>query len=296
MSFSRVKHSILQNRAAKALFHPALLIRRALAQRGIAARHRLVRTLQERLAEDPVVEVKEFQGTFLLDRRSHLFARVASEGAYEPELAAVCAANLDPTRDAIDVGANVGFYTNLMARQLRGRRVLAIEPTPNALSRLKHNLERNGVAERTIVFEGIAADREGVRRLNIVVGKEEYSSVGALAHPSIHEERSETREVQASTIDALVQRHGLDPGFIKIDVEGAEYEVLRGAEATLKKHRPIVLSELSAALLQSNGSSAAAVIEFMRRLAYRIVDPLHPGRRFVARDYGDMLCLPDAAD
>lgn len=292
MAFSRVRNSISRSKAARALLYPAIVIKRAITRRGDAARNRFVKNLQECLAEDPVVHVKEFQGTFLVDRRSHLFARVASEGTYEPALAATCTSHLDPTRDAIDVGANVGFYTNLMARQLQSGRVLAIEPTANALAKLRSNIERNGIGARTLVFEGIASDRECTRNLHTVVGKEEYSSVGTLAHPSILNERFETREVQSSTIDALVRHHRLDPGFIKIDVEGAEYEVLRGAESTLKNHRPIVLSELSTALLRHNGTSAAEVVAYMQRLGYRVVDPLHPEEPFAEREYGDMLCIP----
>lgn len=292
MAFSRVRNSISRSKAARALLYPAIVIKRAITGRGDAARYRVVKNLQERLAEDPVVHVKEFQGTFLMDRRSDLFARLASEGVYEPVLAAVCTANLDTTRDAIDVGANVGFYTNLIARQLESARVLAIEPTANALAKLRSNIERNGIGARTLVFAGIASDREGTRRLNTVVGKEEYSSIGTLAHPSILNEQFETSEVQSSTIDALVRHHGLDPGFIKIDVEGAEYEVLRGAESTLRNHRPVVLSELSTALLRHNGTSAAEVVAYLQRLGYRVVDPLHPDEPFAEREYGDMLCVP----
>jgi len=297
MAFSRVSNTLARSKTARFLLHPMILLRRRLARRGDVLRNRLVENLQRSLAEDPVVHLTEFQGTFVLDRRSHLFARVASEGAYEPELAAICVARLDPNRDAIDVGANAGFYTNLMARQLRaGGRVLAIEPTPNALARLRSNIKRNGIDAQTLVFEGIASDRECTRSLHTVVGKEEYSSVGSLAHPSIVNERSETRDVQSTTIDALVQRHGLDPGFIKIDVEGAEHEVLRGAEATLRTHRPIVLSELSARLLAHNGTSASDVIEYMQRLGYRVTDPLNPDGRLAVRDYGDMLCVPVERD
>ena len=164
----------LRSKAARILLHPAILLRRAITQRRDNMRNRLVENLQGRLAEDPVVRVDEFQGTFLLDRRSHLFARVVSEGVYEPELAGACLAHLDPTRDAIDVGANAGFYTNLMARQLKGGRVLAVEPTANALARLRANIERNGIGSRAVVFEGIASDRECMRTLNVIAGKEEY--------------------------------------------------------------------------------------------------------------------------
>lgn len=292
MPFSRLRDTISRSTAARILLHPAILVRRALMRRHDIAFNRLAENLQKCLAEDPIVRIEEFQGTFLLDRRSHLFARVVSEGVYEPELAAVCVANLDATRDAIDVGANAGLYTNLMARQLRGGRVLAIEPAANALAKLRSNVKRNGIEAHTLIFEGVASDRECMRTLKIVAGKEEYSSVGTLAHPSVADERVETVDVQSTTIDALVRRHALDPGFIKIDVEGTEHEVLRGAEATLRKHRPVVLSELSAHLLARNGTSASAVVEYMQSLGYRVIDPLNRGGRFAVRDYGDMLCVP----
>jgi FkbM family methyltransferase len=297
MQFSRISNTLARSKTARFLLHPMILLRRGLARRRDGLRNRFVENLQKSLAEDPVVHLTEFQGTFVLDKRSHLFARVVSEGVYEPELAAVCVARLDPNRDAIDVGANAGFYTNLMARQLRrGRRVLAIEPTPNALDKLHSNVIRNDIGAQTLVFEGIASDRECTRSLHTVLGKEEYSSIGTLAHPSIVNEQSVTRDVQSTTIDALVQRHGLDPGFIKIDVEGAEHEVLRGAEATLLTHRPVVLSELSARLLAHNGTSASEVIQYMQHLGYRVTDPLNPGGRLAVRDYGDMLCLPIERD
>jgi FkbM family methyltransferase len=292
MAFSRLKDTISRSHAARILLHPAILVRRAMMRRRDAVRNQLVGNLQRRLAEDPVVQIDEFQGTFLLDRRSDLFARVVSEGAYEPELAAICTTHLDPNRDAIDVGANAGFYTTLMARQLKGNRVLAIEPTPNALAKLRANVMRNGIDRQTLVFEGVASDRECMRTLKSVAGKEEYSSVGKLAHPSIANEHFETSNVQSTTIDALVRQYALDPGFIKIDVEGAEHEVLRGAERTLREQRPVVLSELSARLLADNGTSASAVVEYMQNLGYRVSDPLNPGGRFAVRDYGDMLCVP----
>jgi FkbM family methyltransferase len=292
LAFSRVRNSLSRSKTARALLHPAILVRRAIAQRFAAERKSMIETLQESLAEDPVVHVREFEGSFLVDRRSHLFARVALDGEYEPVLAAACVANLDPARDAIDVGANVGFYTNLLARHVARRRVLAIEPTANALAKLRHNIERNGIGARTVVCEGIVSDREGTRTLHTVAGKEEYSSLAALAHPSIAGQPFEEQQVRATTIDALVAQHELDPGFIKIDVEGAEHEVLRGAEATLRNARPVVLAELSAELLARNGTSAAAVIALLNELEYRLVDPLNPGAAFVARDYGDVLCIP----
>ena len=128
--------------------------------------------------------------------------------------------------------------------------------------------------------------------INTVAGREEYSSIGALVHPSIQGAGRQTQRVASTTIDDLVRIHGIHPGFIKIDVEGAEHRVLRGADAALRTHRPVVLSELSTTLLAQNGSSAAEVVAYMESRGYDVVDPLNPSGRFVAREFGDMLCVP----
>ncbi len=292
MDLECLKNGISRNPAARALLLPVLLARRAMARRRDAISSEVVRNLRRVVAEDPVIHLPEFEGTFCVDSRSDLFGRIARDGHYEPELAAICLRYLDRTRDAIDIGANVGFYTNLLAKELSGRRVLAVEPTSNALRRLRMNLQRNGVSDRTLVFEGVASDTVGSTTINTIVGREEYSSVGAMVHPSIQHAQYEQQRVAATTVDALVESHGLRPGFMKIDVEGFEHAVLRGASRTLHEHQPVVLSELSDTLLRRNGSSAAAVVQFMRDHDYDVFDPMNPGARFVGRAFGDMVCIP----
>jgi len=293
MNLGRLRLSISRNRAARAILYPVVLLKRAMEPSRRDILDGVVRNLAKCLADDPLVLLKEYDGTFSVDRRSDLFARIVAEGAYEPVLAQTCLARLDASRDAIDVGANVGFYTTLLARRLAARRVLAIEPTRNALAKLHANIARNGVKERVIVFEGVAADRDGVLEINTIAGKEEYSSLGAVAHPSVDGEERSTEHVASATIDSLVQRHGLEPGLVKIDVEGSEHRVLRGAAETLRAHRPVVLSELSASLLRRNGSSAAEVVAYMKGFGYRILDPSKPTGRFVEQEFGDMLCIPE---
>lgn len=252
----------------------------------------MLKHLRACVIEDPVVRLDEFGGDFELDVRSDLFSRVATNGYYEPELADRCRSWADTTRDALDVGANVGFFTCMLARTLPSRRVLAIEPTPAALARLRRNIKRNGVADRVAIFSGAAADEGGQLTMNTVPGREEYSSLGALLHPSIGQADTTTIAIEARTVDQLVAEHGLVPGFIKIDVEGAEARVLRGAVETLRSHRPVVMAELSDTLLRVAGSSAREVVKFMDGHGYNVVDPLNPERPAFIRDFGEMLCLP----
>jgi len=248
--------------------------------------------LAELLAEDPVVKVAEFEGTFALSPRGALFRFVAEQGDYEPVLARKCVELLDPHRDAVDVGANIGFYAVLFAKRLDGRRVLAVEPTRNALARLRRNIALNAVESKTIVFEGVASNQSGWLEIKTVSGLEEFSSLGAMDHPSIAGAAFVTERVEARTLDELVADHGLDCGFVKVDVEGVEHTVFEGGRRTLAQQRPVVLSELSDYLLRKNGSSSLEVVRFFEALDYVVVDPLRPGEKPGRRQFGDILCLP----
>ena len=170
--------------------------------------------------------------------------------------------------------------------------MLSIEPTENALRLLRGNINRNGVDGKVVVFEGVASESSGSATINCVAGREEYSSLGPMLHPSIRGEPYETRPVTATTIDALVDLHNLDPGFLKIDVEGSEHRVLRGCTETLRKCRPVILSELTDSLLRANGSSAAEVISFLESFDYEIWDPADPGARVGTRSFETILCIP----
>ena len=292
MTLDALKQLAERHPALRTLLRPALEVRRRLT--GYYERERFMDHLETLLAEDPVLRVPSFEGTFAMDPRSHVFKSILPVGDYEPALARFCLQHLDPERDALDVGANVGLYTVLMARHLRpGRRVLAVEPTANALRRLHANLARNGVGgERAEVFEGVVSDREGTLTLHTIEGREEYSTIGEMSHPYTEGVAYASVEVPATTLDALVAARGLDPGFMKVDVEGAEAAVFGGATAVLSGPRPVVLSELSDHMLRQNGSSAAAIVQLFERHDYRVIDPMRPDRPAGQKRFGDILCVP----
>jgi FkbM family methyltransferase len=294
MFFKEAEVRLLLDRypSLKKSLYPILASRRYLLNKKDRIREKVYLDLCGILAEDPVVSVPEFPGKFALDCKSDIFKRILFHKTYEPTLVKQCIGHLQKDRDVIDVGANVGFYTVLFARAVHGRKVLAIEPSTRALLRLRRNIALNNIGETTIVFDGAASSRSEEAYLNVVNGKEEYSSLGAMVHPSIVEEECVKEKVSTSTIDELVQRYSLDPGFIKVDVEGYEQFVFDGAKTTLETKRPIILSELSDPLLRRNGSSAMAVIETIRRHNYEVIDPITPEIPVGRKEFGDILCLP----
>jgi len=193
-----------------------------------------------------VLRLPAFNGSFELDSRSHILRRILTTGEYEPELVKVIREKLDVKRDAIDVGANAGLFTVLLASlNSSAGRVLAVEPTPGAVSFLRRNIARNNKSENVIVFEGAASHSRGEVQLRVISGKEEYSSATNLVHPAIRKElhTQSLINVASDTIDHLTERFSLSPGFIKIDTEGSEYDVLLGCEKTMYLHRPVVMCE-----------------------------------------------------
>jgi len=278
--------------AFRPIRRPLLALFHRFAGREARAVEKVIASMARLVVEDPCIAVQEFQGAFYVDVRSALFRRVITDGHYEPELSRLCVAHCNPDRDVLDVGANIGFHAVLFGKTLNTGRVLCIEPTARAFERLQKNIAANGVAARVIAIRGALSDSAGESELMSVTGQEEFSSLGAMAHPAIQGKPVSAERVSVRTLDEIVAEHRLNPSFIKIDVEGYEHRVLSGARRVLADYRPVVLAELSDPLLRANGSSAHEVVAMMEQMDYRVSDPVRPHARPGTREYGDVLCLP----
>lgn len=272
----------------RVILYPILLF----VDRRRSFKKEMIANFADMLAKPPVLVIKEFGGTFQMDPRSDLFYRLLTERTYEPRLASFCKKYVDPNKDVIDIGANIGFFTVMFAGLISDRRVLAIEPTKNALNHLYANIEGNLVSDRVEVFEGVASNTNGFVEIKTIPGKEEYSSLGAMSHPSISGDAFLVENVQSTTVDQLVSERGLYPGFVKIDVEGAENLVFGGMGNLLKDVRPIILSELSNHLLSNNDSSSAEVIKLIESYGYEVFDPSMEALSPDGLDFGDIVCFP----
>lgn len=283
---------IKRNPAARsALAGPLALRRRWLRYRSEQVQA-MLDNLEDLVVSDVDVKVAEFEGVFRLGPRSHLLHRVLAHGHYEPLLARLFVQHLQPDRDVIDVGANIGFFSVLAGRKLGKGRVLAAEPTGAAFARLTHNVAANQVADKVILFNGLVAEAEAVHDINIVPGREEYASRGDVVHAAVADQETVTERIAARTLDSLVTEHGLSPALIKVDVEGAEFSVFQGAEATLRQYRPVVLSEFSAPLLEANGTSADQILALFERCGYDVRDPHDPQARPGSAASQEIIAVP----
>lgn len=240
-----------------------------------------------------VVRVPDFEGSFEVDARSDTLKRLLKYKHYEPYLAEIAKKHINPERDVLDIGANIGLFSTLAAKNISSRnKVLSVEPTPLALKYLRGNIQRNNIQESVIIYEGAATDNPGNRLINIIPGKEEYSSLSNIVHPPALGKKFEALEVHSDTVDNLVSKFNLKPGFIKIDTEGGEYKVLKGALATITKLKPVIVSELIDNLLQSFGDSSAKVINLLEDNGYNVFNARQLDLPVQVPFDGEILALP----
>ena len=168
----------------------------------------------------------------------------------------------------LDVGANVGGYSMLFGRWSGpSGRVFAFEPAPEAFAGLQQHIALNGLAPTVRAVRAAVSD---------TVGTLSFSASGAQGdnHLLMESQQSDDSAIRiaSTTIDAFCDAEKIAPDFIKIDVEGFELAVLRGAERTICAHRDklALFVELHPHLWPQLGISRADVAAELERLGLRI--------------------------
>jgi FkbM family methyltransferase len=184
---------------------------------------------------------------------------------YEPELAYLEKV-LSPGKVFIDVGANCGVYA-LVASRLVGAagRVIAFEPTAQSFSILQQNIELNHCANVSAFRVAITNNRG---KAWLYHG---WDPVGnSLGMDPLCGDEGE--EVQTNTLDNLVEENRMAcVDAIKVDVEGAEELVLRGATRTLIKHKPVVIFEFNPGCAVHLGLSPNGARDLLETLGYEFM-------------------------
>lgn len=171
---------------------------------------------------------------FRLDPYHSTFWRKAAAGKWEPETFAVLNAHLGPDRDYLDIGAWIGPTVLYGAR--KARRVVALEPDPVAFRALSWNIELNGL-DNVSALPVALAERVGVTRMAGMRG-ERGDSTTSLLNPT-GEAGSEVVTLDWETFSASVDLSAI--GLVKIDVEGAEFDLLPRMAPWLALARPPLL-------------------------------------------------------
>jgi len=185
-------------------------------------------------------------------------------GEWEPMQTKVLTQHLKKDSVVVNVGANTGYYTLLAASAIgAGGKVFAFEIQPRMVAILKRNLELNNFHEIVTVVDAGCFSSEGSARIfcsgDPGTARVDFGNLGV--------------QVRLIRLDDYIAEHvfaRLD--LILIDVEGADFDVIKGAADALAKFRPVVIAEVDH--LRAFGGSEEDMISFMSELNYsaRVVD------------------------
>jgi FkbM family methyltransferase len=169
--------------------------------------------------------------------------------------------------DAIDVGAHEGSIMRQMVQCSPLGRHLAVEPLPEQARALRERMP-SGV----IVEEYALTDDHEEREISFVHMIEESPFSALQEHDGeARQRRFQRLRVNAVSLDTLVERHGLSPKLIRIDVEGAETLVLEGARRTIERCRPVLMIE-HGSCATSYGDTSSGFFDLATDLGLRVYD------------------------
>jgi FkbM family methyltransferase len=194
-------------------------------------------------------------------RRRLLPAHVRADIRDHGLLVALMERELREDFDCLDVGAHAGSVLREMVRLAPRGRHVAWEPLPAFAAGLRS--EFPGVEVR----EAALADEAGLRELTHVIDEPGWS--GLAARPTPGGGPTETIVVRCERLDDVLPE-GVRLRFVKIDVEGAEALVLRGAVRTLCEHRPLVAFEHGRGSAEYHGTGPDDVHVLFEQLGYAI--------------------------
>jgi FkbM family methyltransferase len=172
-------------------------------------------------------------------------ANVILDGYWESWLTQFMARTVRRGDVAVDIGANCGYYSLLLA-DLVGPdgRVYAVEPNPESASFLRRSIDLNGFAARTLVCEVAAGPVDGARATLFAPDGEPKNAALLTAAPDGR--AGDTHEVAVRSLDRLL-RDERRIGFIKIDAEGGEEGIIDGMAEILRDAPPPMVLEFNAA-------------------------------------------------
>jgi FkbM family methyltransferase len=207
---------------------------------------------------------------------NHLGYHLLTDGFEEPEYAFV-ESFLKKSMTVLDIGANEGYYTLLASRCVgQSGQVIAFEPSPRERRRLRTNLLINNFRNVQVLALAVGSSADQVN-LHVVKGPE--SGCNSLRPPDIQGE-TKPLKVNVTTLDDFLRRNGTRRvDFIKMDVEGAELSVLRGASGLLRTTpRPFIMTEISDLRTRPWGYQAKEIASFLFNLDFALFRPSSKGR------------------
>lgn len=208
---------------------------------------------------------------YLIPRHPSSLLDIPLRGNFEPECTFLLAKLVKKGDVVFDVGANFGWYSCHFA-QLVGEtgQVHIFEPT-NVMEELKNNLTLNRFKAKCVLNQIALGQNEGIEFL--FIPKKLGTAFASLREHSYATDKSVKINVSVKKLDDYVSVNKIKKiDLIKMDVEGAEYLVLKGARKCLKQYSPVIMLELYDGHIKYFGYSPEELINYLRDLGYHLYE------------------------
>jgi FkbM family methyltransferase len=178
-------------------------------------------------------------------------------------------ANCKEGHTVLDIGAHIGLFSTIAAKKVGVHgKVYAFEPAPATVPVLKQTIRINQLQQH--IFPVQQAMGAGAGHITFYVSNTEADNSNSLV---AYKEDRQLNGVQVvvNTIDNFVQENKLQQvNFLKIDVEGAEYDTLKGGVETFKHFRPHFILAIHPEPIQKKGDSLADIFDLLLSLQYQL--------------------------
>lgn len=199
--------------------------------------------------------------------------------------------HLDPNPSTIiDVGANMGEISLRFAQQYPNAHIFSFEPHPFTFQKLQTNCSRNSFKNLTLLNLGLGSQKGEVHFEERASGNLGMNRVTSDREKSAH-------QIKVVPLDLFFEENKLSSlSIIKIDVEGYEHEVLKGASNVLSQYKPLLFIELDNDNLIEQGTSAIDLVKFIRSFGYQIEhgesgEPITENSN-LEKSHFDIICRP----
>ena len=177
---------------------------------------------------------------------------------YNPVLKAITSSKI-----ILDIGANIGTTSLYFATINSTAKIYAFEPHPDTFNRAVENISLNNFKNIQLIKSGLGATKETVKLYEVNEHNPGMNRIIA------EDKNLPFKIIEIDSLDSIVLKYGIEHiDMIKLDVEGFEYAVLKGARETLLKWKPLLFIELDDTNLRENNSTAKDLILLLNSYGY----------------------------
>ena len=219
----------------------------------------------------------------LTGTRRKIYVRMGDEvgrqifltGGCDPAISCLILRFLKPGMVFFDVGANIGQFTILAADRLNNDGIVfSFEPSPREFAMLESTVSLNRLSNVKLYSSAVGSTNSR-EKLKVFSGKYgAFNTLGAPSHSKVQNESYSEVEVECVTLDSIVKQARLDHvDLMKIDVEGGEVDVLRGASSLMQmEESPVVICEVGDETLAGYGETGKSLRGIFSEFAYDLYE------------------------